>query len=184
MMLKARVTSGASLMTLKVSRDRQIFYARLCACGHQAPRGGVNKNSILSTPRPWSVRVCYGVTVSRVSASSASSDARYGSHKSFATTGVCAARSAAAKFWGLMMLKAHALAFLTLLKAKSLERFLMLLKRIIKARNASISPTLPPCAVEGCCHNSDGVPAFTSMLDDATDASTNTWSARTTSSGI
>jgi hypothetical protein len=35
-----------------------------------------------------------------------------------------------------------------------------------------------------CCHNSDGVPAFTSMLDDAMDAPTNAWSAKTTSSGI
>ena len=47
----------------------------------------------------------------------------------FVTTGVCAARSAAAKFWGLMMLKVRALAFLTLLKAKRLEKILMLLKR-------------------------------------------------------
>ena len=88
--------------------------------------------------------VCLGVTVSRANASPASSDAvatylrtarRCGAEiwlriaLWFVTTGVCAARSAAAKFWGLMMLKVRALAFLTLLKANSLDKILMLLKR-------------------------------------------------------
>eukprot|EP00966_Prymnesium_polylepis_P110296 2552051-Prymnesium_polylepis.1 len=57
----------------------QILIARLKRArrdGRQAPtRGGVNKYSILSTPRPWSVRVCFGVTVRRADASPASSDA-------------------------------------------------------------------------------------------------------------
>eukprot|EP00966_Prymnesium_polylepis_P193574 4486786-Prymnesium_polylepis.1 len=66
MMLNAQVTPGASL---KVSRYRKIFSARLRARGHptikpylQLCMGGVNKNSILTTPRPWSVMVCLGVT--------------------------------------------------------------------------------------------------------------------------
>eukprot|EP00966_Prymnesium_polylepis_P329737 7385418-Prymnesium_polylepis.1 len=64
MMLNAQVTPGSSLMTLKVSRNRKNFSARLRARGHQrsSPMGGVKKNSILSTPRPWSVMVCLGVT--------------------------------------------------------------------------------------------------------------------------
>eukprot|EP00966_Prymnesium_polylepis_P241501 5584884-Prymnesium_polylepis.1 len=59
------------------SKPQNKFSARLCARGHQrsSPMGGVNKNSILSTPRPWSVLVCLGVTVSRANASPASSDA-------------------------------------------------------------------------------------------------------------
>eukprot|EP00966_Prymnesium_polylepis_P309436 7150121-Prymnesium_polylepis.2 len=75
MMLNARVTPGASLMTLKVGRNRPDFFARLCV-RHQAPTGGgVTKIAYYQRRDLWSVRVRYGVTVSRANASPASSDA-------------------------------------------------------------------------------------------------------------
>eukprot|EP00966_Prymnesium_polylepis_P111448 2577738-Prymnesium_polylepis.1 len=55
-------------MTLKVGRNGQIFFPRLCTRLDiiiKTPRGvGVNATNE-STPRPWSVRVRYGVTVGR-----------------------------------------------------------------------------------------------------------------------
>eukprot|EP00966_Prymnesium_polylepis_P296242 6843295-Prymnesium_polylepis.1 len=77
MMLNARVTPDASLMTIKVGGSRAKFLRALMrAWTRQAPtRGGVNKNSILSAPWPWSVRVLRGRTVRRATAPPASSDA-------------------------------------------------------------------------------------------------------------
>eukprot|EP00966_Prymnesium_polylepis_P008125 187181-Prymnesium_polylepis.1 len=41
--LKARVIPGASLMTLKMGRNRQTFFAHVCARDIKPPRGGANK---------------------------------------------------------------------------------------------------------------------------------------------